>query len=75
MGPENAGHVGVSFLWRFGQSKTGWGWHYGLNWFGTDLERSIGGPNTEFGSLSVPPDRWAATGTRGSSAVPRSPAS
>ena len=25
MGPENGGHLGVSFSWRFGQSKTGWG--------------------------------------------------
>ena len=55
MGPENAGHSGVSFLWRFGQPKTGWGWHFGLNWFGTDLSRTIGGPNTEFGSLRVRP--------------------
>jgi len=55
VGPENGGHRGVSFLWRFGQSKTGWGWHYGLNWFGTDLKRSIGGPNTEFGTLRVRP--------------------
>src|SRR5262245_48802098 len=55
MGPENAGHAGVSFLWRFGQAKTGWGWHYGLNWFGTDLSRTIGGPNTEFGTLRVRP--------------------
>jgi hypothetical protein len=54
-GPENGGHLGVSFLWRFGQSKTGWGWHYGLNWFGTDLSRTIGGPNTEFGKLRVRP--------------------
>jgi hypothetical protein len=55
LGPENAGHRGVSLLWRFGQSKTGWGWHYGLNWFGTDLSRTIGGPNTEFGKLRVRP--------------------
>src|SRR6185503_13448813 len=55
MGPENGGHLGVSFLWRFGQSKTGWGWHYGLNWFGTDMKRTIGGPNTEFGTLRVRP--------------------
>jgi hypothetical protein len=54
-GPENAGHVGVSLLWRFGQSKTGWGWHYGLYWFSTDLERSIGGVDTEFGRLRVRP--------------------
>ena len=54
MGPENAGHVGISLLWRFGQSKTGWGWHYGLNWFNTDLNRSIGGVDTEFGHLEGP---------------------
>ena len=54
-GPENKGHVGVSLLWRFGQSKTGWGWHYGLYWFSTDLERSIGGVDTEFGRLRVRP--------------------
>ena len=54
-GPENAGHVGVNLLWRFGQSKTGWGWHYGLNWFNTDLTRSIGGVDTEFGHLKVRP--------------------
>jgi hypothetical protein len=54
-GPDNKGHVGVSLLWRFGQSKTGWGWHYGLYWFSTDLERSIGGVDTEFGRLRVRP--------------------
>jgi hypothetical protein len=54
-GPDASGHVGVSLLWRFGQSKTGWGWHYGLNWFETDLDRSIGGTNTEFGELHVRP--------------------
>jgi hypothetical protein len=55
MGPENKGHAGVSLLWRFGQFKTGWGWHYGLYWFSTDLERSIGGVDTEFGRLRVRP--------------------
>jgi outer membrane protein W len=55
LGPENGGHLGVSFLWRFGQSKTGWRWHYGLNWFGTDMRRTIGGPNTDFGTLRVRP--------------------
>lgn len=54
-GPENKGHVGVSLLWRFGQSKTGWGWHYGLYWFSTDLERSIAGADTEFGRLRIRP--------------------
>jgi hypothetical protein len=55
MGPESAGHAGISLLWRFGESKTGWGWHYGLNWFNTDLSRSIGGVDTEFGHLKVRP--------------------
>jgi hypothetical protein len=55
MGPENAGHVGISLLWRFGQSKTGWGWHYGFNWFNTDLSRSIGGVDTDLGRLKVRP--------------------
>jgi hypothetical protein len=54
-GPENSGHVGVSLLWRIGQPKTGWGWHYGLYWFSTDLDRSIGGVDTEFGELSIRP--------------------
>jgi hypothetical protein len=55
MGPENHGHVGFNLLWRFGQSKTGWGWHYGLGWFGTDLTRTIGGTETDFGRLRVRP--------------------
>jgi hypothetical protein len=54
-GPDNGGHLGVSLLWRIGQSKTGWGWHYGLHWFATDLDRSIGGLDTEFGKLKVRP--------------------
>jgi len=54
-GPDASGNVGVSLLWRFGQSKTGWGWEYGLNWFSTDLDRSIGGTDTEFGELKVRP--------------------
>jgi hypothetical protein len=55
VGPDHSGHLGVGFLWRIGQSRTGWGWHYGLNWFGTDLSRTIAGPNTEFGKLRVRP--------------------
>lgn len=55
MGPENDGHLGFNLLWRFGQSKTGWGWHYGLNWFRTDLTRFVGGAETDFGRLTVRP--------------------
>jgi hypothetical protein len=54
-GPDATGNIGVSLLWRFGQSKTGWGWQYGLNWFSTDLDRSIGGSDAKFGELKVRP--------------------
>ena len=36
-------------------SKNGWGWRYGLSWFSTDIDRSIGGSNTELGQLRVRP--------------------
>src|SRR5207237_1549599 len=49
------GSSGVGLLWRFGHSSTGWGWTYGLNWFSTDLDRSIGGRDTELGELRVRP--------------------
>jgi len=49
------GHVTPGLLWRFGHGKPGWGFHWGLNWFEADLERSIGGSNTEFGELHVRP--------------------
>jgi hypothetical protein len=49
------GHINPSLLWRFGQGKPGWGFHWGLNWFATDLERSIGGDSVELGELKVRP--------------------
>ena len=49
------GRLGPGLLWRFGHGKPGWGFHWGLNWFKADLERSIGGNNTEFGELHVRP--------------------
>src|SRR6185295_20012831 len=42
-------------LWRVGHGKPGWGFHWGLSWFSTELDRSIGGNNTEFGKLDVKP--------------------
>jgi hypothetical protein len=52
-------HVGgardVSLLWRWGHDRTGWGWHWGLNWYATDLDRSIGGRDTQLGELRVRP--------------------
>lgn len=36
-----------SFLWRFGEGHTGWGWRYGLNWYSTQLaEPTLDGDTT-----------------------------
>jgi hypothetical protein len=42
-------------LWRFGRGKAGWGFHWGLHWFSSELDRSIGGDTTEFGRLHIRP--------------------
>jgi len=49
------GRLGPGLLWRFGHGKPGWGFHWGLNWFSADLERSIGGDSVEFGELKLRP--------------------
>ena len=49
------GQLGPGLLWRFGTSKTGWGFHWGLNWYAVKLERPIGGNVTELGELHVRP--------------------
>jgi len=46
---------GPGFAWRIGHDKTGWGWHYGLNWFSTSVDRSIGGSDVDLGELRVRP--------------------
>ena len=46
---------GPGLQWRFGHSKEGWGWQYGLNWYSLDVDRSIAGRNMEFGELHVRP--------------------
>jgi hypothetical protein len=57
--PNDSGTVhgskGPGLLWRFGHGKTGWGWHWGLNWYSTDLDRAVGGHDTELGELRVRP--------------------
>ena len=50
----HGGH-GVGLLWRVGHGKPGWGFHWGLPWFATDLDQSIGGTSTELGELHVRP--------------------
>jgi hypothetical protein len=49
------GQLGPGLLWRFGTSKPGWGFHWGLNWYAVKLERPIGGGVTELGELHVRP--------------------
>jgi len=47
--------LGPGLLWRFGHGREGWGFHWGLNWYAVELERSIGGLATELGELHVRP--------------------
>ena len=49
------GQLGPGLLWRFGTSKGGWGFHWGLNWYAVKLERPIGGRATELGELHIRP--------------------
>ena len=49
------GQLGPGLLWRFGSSKPGWGFHWGLNWYAVKLERPIGGAVTELGELHLRP--------------------
>ena len=47
--------LGPGLLWRFGHGRDGWGFHWGLNWYAVNLDRSIGGLTTELGELHVRP--------------------
>jgi hypothetical protein len=49
------GQLGPGLLWRFGASKPGWGFHWGLNWYAVKLERPVGGTVTELGELHIRP--------------------
>jgi hypothetical protein len=49
------GQLGPGLLWRFGKSKDGWGFHWGLNWYAVKVERPIGGVPTELGELHIRP--------------------
>jgi hypothetical protein len=49
------GELGPGLLWRFKQSKPGWGFHWGLNWYTVTIERPIGGTPTALGELHVRP--------------------
>lgn len=45
----------LGIVWRFGRDETGWGWHWGLNWYETTLTRQVGGTRVELGDLHVRP--------------------
>jgi hypothetical protein len=55
--PDDDAHGGTSigFKFRVGHSDTGWGWQYGLGWYSTNLDRSIGGRKIDLGRLRVRP--------------------
>ena len=45
--------VGIKLRIRHGE--TGWGWHYGLGWYSTNLDREIDGRTVRFGEMKVRP--------------------
>jgi hypothetical protein len=49
------GELGPGLLWRFGHGKPGWGFHWGFNWFGASLDRSIGSTRVELAKLNIRP--------------------
>jgi hypothetical protein len=51
------GHpIDWGLIWRFGHSEEGWGWDGGLNWFASEVDRSLAGaPTFELGKLHVRP--------------------
>ena len=59
LAPDSAatGSTDFGLLWRFGHPKTGWGWAWGLNWYQTDIDRSVpvGGGVVDFGELHIRP--------------------
>jgi hypothetical protein len=52
---EAHGGLVSSFLWRFGTSDPGWGFHWGLSWFSTHIDRSVVGESVQLGELHVRP--------------------
>jgi hypothetical protein len=46
---------GPSLIWRIGQSKEGWGYKYGFNWFSADLDGKVAGQAMPLGTLNVRP--------------------
>jgi hypothetical protein len=45
----------LGLLWRFGHGENGWGFHWGLNWYATDIDRPIADRTVELGELRIRP--------------------
>jgi len=52
-GASGSGRLGV--MWRFGQSREGWGVRYGLNWYSAELSEELAGRQLDVGKLKVRP--------------------
>ena len=65
------GSKGMGILWRIGHGRTGWGLHWGLGWYATDVEQRIGSRTVEFGELHVRPVMagYGYTHTRGKTSI------
>jgi hypothetical protein len=47
--------IQIEPLWRFGTTESGWGFHWGLNWYAVDVDRPVGGAVTELGEIHIRP--------------------
>jgi len=54
-GPDAQGSNTGGLLWRFGHGREGFGFHWGLNWYSTDIDRSVAGRDIELGELRLKP--------------------
>jgi len=52
---EAHGQDTFGLLWRFGHGNEGFGFNWGLNWYSSDIDRTIGGGTVEFGELHIRP--------------------
>jgi outer membrane protein with beta-barrel domain len=53
--PEAHGQDTFGLLWRFGKGKEGFGFNWGLNWYASDIDRTVGGGTVELGELHLKP--------------------
>ena len=55
MDSGSIGNTNLGLLWRIGHGSDGWGWHWGLGWYGLDLDQPAGSDRTRFGELHIRP--------------------